>query len=726
MNMPINMNCHGDNCRARRFVLPAILLTMVFTLLAAAPASAAVPGVPHSVLQYGLNEGSYSQWFTPKDDGGKPITHYLHRRWLVDCNQFANPGNVFASCWFHPGQSPEGLNAGIANGITWFEGTPKGGGVVRFQARACNADGCGDWTPPHSVIISSPALPRIQSAIGVEEGIALRWTKWSHGREVAPDGWSVRWRRPDLNEAWQTPNAANNAERAKNINDPAAREYTIRGLAGGATYEVQMAAFNKWGFSHWVPLPWQPAQIAVAGSSDTALSSLSMSRPVATVRIIPFAQTFAPDTLTYSAGAIPFFNPTIKLEMRPRYAGATIAITRADGDFALSADADGNFAHTAPLAEGINQFDITVTAAYGGHTRTYSVTVSRTHATLSALQIAAGRVNEVLLSPTNLTAGDNLPFRPAFAPDVRTYDVSVSHHVAELRLRLAAGKLVRSIAYFNPKNQFLIAQYPQVYAQLADIQDARIAGFAIAEGASEIQITLTDIDGGEEQYLIRANRARQLFLPDMPLLVTAVPGDAQIDVAWRAPGIRHGANELPLGGYRLRWRYVQAQDTPAQVYGKWESAAGDQPQGELLAADATAYRIAGRLYFLPHEVQLAAVNADGIGAWVTVKTTAVKVPAPDVAYALTTHNGAAHLRVQLPPHSRYTSRGFVNFRPATVEDFGMQIKSADADWPIETLLSGEIALPPGVSNISTDEELAKGIFRFRGFAPGRLYDVRAF
>ena len=120
--------------------------------------------------------------------------------------------------------------------------------------------------------------------------------------------------------------------------------------------------------------------------------------------------------------------------------------------------------------------------------------------------------------------------------------------------------------------------------------------------------------------------------------------------------------------------------------------------------------------------RLAAVNASGIGAWVSVKTASVQVPAPDAIYELITTDAGgdadaddAQLRVELPLNRTHTKTGFVNFSPYTIADYGVQIKSADAEWP-EVQLSGAHPLPTGITRISTEEENDKRnvpIFRHR-------------
>ncbi|MGR3915166.1 MAG: cadherin-like beta sandwich domain-containing protein, partial [Gammaproteobacteria bacterium] len=290
------------------------------------------------------------------------------------------------------------------------------------------------------------------AAVGIHGGIRVTWEPLLGTYEAGIDGFSVRWRRTGrggIDQPWH-------ASRTVHINDAATRKYSITGLVNTGSYEAQVLARNSLGSSQWAPLP--PLRVT-AGSGDATLTGITLNRAAGDKRAIPLAPEFAADTRTYAAEEIPFVdNDNVEFSMSPTQHGSKITI----GNSALSA-ANNTYTHTAALVEGANTFAFTVTSTSGVSTQTYSVTVTRTHAGLSAMQIAAGRVNEVLLSPTNLTAGDNLHFRPAFAPDVRTYDVSVSHHVDELRLRLAAGKLVRSIAYFNPANQFLVAQYPQVY-----------------------------------------------------------------------------------------------------------------------------------------------------------------------------------------------------------------------------------------------------------------------
>ncbi|MGR3912926.1 MAG: fibronectin type III domain-containing protein, partial [Gammaproteobacteria bacterium] len=490
------------------------------------------------------------------------------------------------------------------------------------------------------------------------------------------------------------------------------------GIEPGVRYEVQVRGFvnNAW-------QDWSPSGIARSSTHDDlaprlrwmavseANGDLRMTEPAVSSEVFAYS-VYIPSAITLANFAV-----------QPKTRATKIVVTT-PGNTVTAVNGKAK----VPLAAGEQTVNLELTSQLGG-LATYTLTIKRDR--LRAVELVAAEVNAETLSPTDIIPGDTLALRPAFAPDVRSYDLSVSHHVPKLRLRLAADSTaVRSIAYFNEldaNSKLFPDDYPAPLAgRLADLDDSAIMDYPLAVGKTQLVIRLHGANGSEiDQYHIYIYRAAQLFLPDMPQTVTAEAGVAKIHVAWTAPRNLHGDAGLERSGYHLRWRYVL--DEQAQDYGRWQDAAGDRTSGELLAATATSHTIAGRLYFLPYEMQIAAANASGIGAWVAVKITAVQVPAPDAIYELITNDegGDAQLRVELPLKRTHTKTGFVNFNPDTIADYGVQIKSADADWP-ELQLSGAHHLPPGITRTSTEKESERGVFHFSGLVSGQSYDVRAF
>ncbi|MGR3984235.1 MAG: hypothetical protein OD817_03085, partial [Gammaproteobacteria bacterium] len=650
-------NRRGDQCRANRFasakrlrfVLPAAFFALVFTLLAAAPASAFRPSPPRDlVLDSYTTAGAWAQWAAPASDGGFPISHYLIRfRILSGCGAL---GQLFPpleqTCYLHHvPYSPEHWldlarpnppkNIGnftshsINNSVTYpsgkrysYQGVP-----LEWQVAAVNTNGDQSlWTTWSRVISGTPARPYFYESSGIQNGIRIKFDLGFGGDTdfIKPTSFKVRWRK--LGPLGIGQHNWLDSQTRTIPGGATAREYDITGLENGARYGIQVAASTIVGSSQWTPVRYREGR---AGSSNATLSSLSLKRAGTKERALPLEPKgpalplkpeFSAETLTYTTYTTPEIpvgeRNAVKFSMRPSGPIWNISV----GDTVLGTDTNGAYVYTPQLADGVNTFHFVVTPTDLVSTITYTVTVPRTHAGLSAMEAVPSRINEVLLTPTNFLTGDKLPLRPAFAPGVRTYDISVGHPVAELRLRLAAGALTRSIAYADLADPLDLRNYPEVYAQLEDINDARIAGFPLlADGITQIEILLTDIDDGVEKYLLRVKRDRLRLLPDVPTLVRATAGAAKIDAAWAAPGVRHGAEELPLEGYRVRWRFLP--QGKAQGYGNWQDASGDNEQGESLAADASAYTIRGRLYFLPYEVQVAAENADGISLWVPAAAT---------------------------------------------------------------------------------------------------------
>ncbi|MGR3913611.1 MAG: fibronectin type III domain-containing protein, partial [Gammaproteobacteria bacterium] len=625
--------------------------------------------------------------------------------------------------WREAGKSAYSYADNLAAGArSYLHGGLETSATYYVSVAATSKYGTGPWTAELPVIADGP--PQVTAWVGKVGGIDVRWANDTDATKEA-----VRWRNPGLRPLaeWTSIEVANPTGHYQ-------LSHEDNGIEPGGRYEVQVRGFvdaDGDGGAEGAWQDWSPSGIARSSTHDDlaprlrwmavseANGDLRMTEPAVSSEVFAYS-VYIPSAIALADFAV-----------QPQTRATKIVVTAPD---------DSDFADVTvvrekakvPLTAGEGKtVTLELTSRLGGLS-TYTLTIKRDR--LRAMELVAAEVNAETLSPTDIVPGVTLPLVPAFAPEVRSYDLSVSHHVPKLRLRLAADSTaVSSIAYFNEldaDSKFAPVNYPVPLAgRLEDLDDnagRELKEFALAVGKTQLVIRLHDTGGNEiDQYHIYITRAAQLFLPDMPQTVTAEAGIAQIHVAWTAPRNLHGDAGLERSGYRLRWRYVPAGH--AQDYGHWQDATGDNNRGELLAADATSHTIAGRLYFLPHEVQIAAVNASGIGAWVGAKTAAVKVPAPDAIYELiTTDAGDAQLRVQLPLNRTHTKTGFVNFSPHTIADYGVQIKSADAtDWP-EVQLSGAHILPAGITRISTEEESEKGMFLFSGIASAQSYDVRAF
>ncbi|MGR3912958.1 MAG: fibronectin type III domain-containing protein, partial [Gammaproteobacteria bacterium] len=451
--------------------------------------------------------------------------------------------------------------------------------------------GRSPWGPFQSElpVIIPGGPPRLKAWVGKVGGIDVFWANDPGATKDA-----VRWRKPGL----RTPAKWSSLVVEENPTSIHQLSHEDNGIEPGGRYEVQVRGFvnNAW-------QKWSPSGIVRSSTRDDlaprlrwmavseANGDLRMTEPAVSSEVFAYS-VYIPSAITLANFAV-----------QPKTRATKIVVTAPD---------DSDFADVTvvrekavvPLTAGEGKtVTLELTSRLGGLS-TYTLTIKRDR--LRAMELVAAEVNAETLSPTDIVPGGTLAFRPAFAPEVRSYDLSVSHHVAKLRLRLAADSTaVRSIAYFNEldaNSKLFPDDYPAPLAgRLADLDDSAIMDYPLAVGKTQLVVQL---DGDEDdQYHIFINRAAQLFLPDMPQTVTAEAGVANIHVAWTAPRNLHGDAGLERAGYRLRWRYVPAGH--AQDYGHWQDAAGDNNRGELLAADATSHTIAGRLYFLPHEVQIA-------------------------------------------------------------------------------------------------------------------------
>uniref|UniRef100_UPI0035BC8F4F fibronectin type III domain-containing protein n=1 Tax=Agreia sp. TaxID=1872416 RepID=UPI0035BC8F4F len=139
--------------------------------------------------------------------------------------------------------------------------------------------------------------------------------------------------------------------------------------------------------------------------------------------------------------------------------------------------------------------------------------------------------------------------------------------------------------------------------------------------ASSLATTVKALDNGA-QYAFRIRAftavgtgpwsseitAIPLRSPDAPTGLTATPGDRSARLGWAAPQVDGGS---PITGYAVRYRAIDAAN--------WVSAPN---------AAATSTTLTGLANGTGYEVQVAAVNAAGTGAW-TASTTVTPATFPD-------------------------------------------------------------------------------------------------
>ena len=269
------------------------------------------------------------------------------------------------------------------------------------------------------------------------------------------------------------------------------------------------------------------------------------------------------------------------------------------------------------------QYDVQVAAVNGGGAGAFSRTAS-----------AAPVANNANLASLVLTDPDGgaVTLSPAFAVGTTEYAATVDAADASVTVTATATdaadatiSMTRETGGVTGSAQTLTggtASSPQALVHLGP--DAGDQQTVILE------ITVTAGDGTtRKSYEVIVRRPNGP--PGAPATPTAATGTAagSLDIGWSAPSATGG---LAITGYRVRW----GKDAPSVAW----NASGDG----ILAGNqsVTSYTITGLETGTAYQVQVAAVNSEGTGAWsdsVTITPQAASVDADITALAVNEADG---------------------------------------------------------------------------------------
>ncbi|MGR3914256.1 MAG: fibronectin type III domain-containing protein [Gammaproteobacteria bacterium] len=193
------------------------------------------PGAPQSVSSAISDATLMLSWDAPANDGGAAISDYQVRWKAAGASAWANPA----------GENGESAGAddtayditGLTNGTTY-----------EAQVAAVNSIARGAWSASHR---NNPATPPVDAPgnLMVQNGaglLNLAWTAPANDGGDAITGYAVRWAEGAGSISWVIPPGENGAAtESTDIN------YTLTGLKGGTTYEIQVAARNDAGTGAW-------------------------------------------------------------------------------------------------------------------------------------------------------------------------------------------------------------------------------------------------------------------------------------------------------------------------------------------------------------------------------------------------------------------------------------------------------------------------------------------
>ena len=142
------------------------------------------------------------------------------------------------------------------------------------------------------------------------------------------------------------------------------------------------------------------------------------------------------------------------------------------------------------------------------------------------------------------------------------------------------------------------------------------------------QVQVGAVYGGGDAHWSFARESIPGELPGAPRNLTSTVGDGTITPEWDAPADDGGA---AISGYRVR-------------HSEGAGSSNWQPDADGASVSETEYEISGLTNGTTYEIQVAAVNALGTGAWASHQTSPV-APPPDAPTGVTVSTRAGLLQV---------------------------------------------------------------------------------
>jgi len=398
-----------------------------------------------------------------------------------------------------------------------------------------------------------------------------------------------------LDVAWQPPAQNNNSDiehyivrwklasdsmygsgDVQRVEADAPRAHTITGLST-AEYDVQVRAVN--GFAEG---EFSAAVQATppANSTDSTLASLSLKvAGGAAIALDP--AVFAADTLAYSASVANEVDMVV-LAAAATHAGArvTLAVGSNAAEILSAPESD-----PITLVDGPNTLTITVAAEDASETE-YVLTVTRralsADATLSAL-VATGSDGMAVMLDSEFTAADE------------TYAGTVENPVSSLTLTATPTVEFSTIAL-------------SLNGGAAQALTAGVASAAqeLAHGAGNVLVLVVTAQNGVASKTYTLTVTRNTGVPAAPVAPMVADAIESLVVTWAAPSDNGGDN---ISDYLIRW----GKSAPSPI---WLNTNADA--GQSIGSAVPEFTIPGLDIGESHDVQVAAVNSNGAGAWSAV------------------------------------------------------------------------------------------------------------
>ncbi|MGR3983855.1 MAG: fibronectin type III domain-containing protein [Gammaproteobacteria bacterium] len=291
---------------------------------------------------------------------------------------------------------------------------------------------------------------------------------------------------------------------------------------------------------------------------------------------------------------------------------------------AISQTADVTASTRISLAAGVNVIEVAIGGAK------YIFTITR--GTVSAAERADASLSSLIVSTNEASRDDivllgtsvNSPVTE-FARNTRAYAFRVSNSAASLDISATVNFAAAKVTSIDNTSD-----------SVAAVTTSSTGDLALVVGGNVIEIVVTALGGGTATYALTITRAARdssnpLVPQGAPHSVTFAISSETLRLSWEAPDDDGGAD---ISDYVVRWALASAPNAYLNANGAAGASSG---------IDDLMHTIRNLTNGLEYEVQIAAVNRIGSGAWSEVHRNNPAQPPQDAPGNLMVQAGAGLL-----------------------------------------------------------------------------------
>ena len=438
----------------------------------------------------------------------------------------------------------------------------------------------GDIAATGTIAAAASAAPSAPAGVTAAAGGAfgeldLSWTALN---DNSVSGYLYRWSNDGDASDWESANGASGVEFS---GDGDTASFTIGSLAAGVGYVVQIAAKNNEGDS-----PWSASTTAAAALSAPGAPGIT-------------AATAAVDAITVQwdapgdTGGAALTGYKIRWAITPR-SGDPVWLNANGAAGQDTAGGAGTRSETISDLVPRAPYMVQVAAVNAGGAGAFSASSSAT----PTARADDADIRSITVT-VNTSVGDEVTLSPAFSRNITTYTARIPADVPGV---VFAGVFSGNEIDDVDQDDFGVSKLSHSpYRFVTGRTD-----FDIGENTLKLVVTAAD---GSTTKTYTFNITRQVGPPLVaPAAPTLANGSAagSLDVSWSAVAAS-GNGGSAITAYQVRW----GKD-PETGSVNWNGAGSGVQAGD---ATARAYTIEGLETGTAYQVQVAAVNGEGIGVW---------------------------------------------------------------------------------------------------------------